>query len=70
VLAVSTRYSGSNETQPLDPYVRVDLYTEYKIDQTWKVYLRGENLFNEHYQEVFNYGTTGPAAYVGFNAHW
>nr|WP_249792586.1 TonB-dependent receptor [Bradyrhizobium sp. BRP22] len=70
VLAVSKRYSGSNETLPLNPYVRVDLYTEYKIDETWKVYLRGENIFNEHYQEVFNYGTTGPAAYVGFNAHW
>ncbi|WP_256378825.1 TonB-dependent receptor [Bradyrhizobium sp. Ai1a-2] len=70
VLAVSTRYSGSNETLPLDPYVRVDLYTEYRIDQTWKVYLRGENIFNEYYQEVFNYGTTGPAAYAGFNAHW
>ena len=70
VLAVSTRYSGSNETLPLDPYIRVDLYTEYRIDQTWKMYLRGENIFNEHYQEVFNYGTTSPAAYAGFNAHW
>jgi vitamin B12 transporter len=25
---------------------------------------------NEHYQEVFNFGTTGPAAYAGFNATW
>jgi vitamin B12 transporter len=70
LLAVSKRFSGANETQPLDPYVRVDLYTEYKIDKTWKVFARGENIFNEHYQEVFNYGTTGPAGYAGFNATW
>ncbi len=70
LLAVSRRFSGSGETLPLDPYVRVDLYTQYKIDKTWKVFARGENIFNAHYQEVFNYGTTGPAAYAGFNATW
>ena len=70
VLAVSKRFSGANETSPLDPYVRVDLYTEYRIDKTWKVFARGENILNEHYQEVLNYGTTGPAAYAGFNATW
>lgn len=70
VTAVSKRYSGNNETSPLDPYVRVDLYSEYKIDKVWKVFARGENILNEHYQEVLNYGTTGPAAYAGFNATW
>jgi vitamin B12 transporter len=34
------------------------------------VFARGENILNEHYQEVFNFGTTGPAAYAGFNATW
>ena len=70
VVAVSKRYSGANETNPLDPYVRVDLYTEYKIDKVWKVFARGENILNEHYQEVFNFGTTGPAVYAGMNATW
>lgn len=70
VLAVSKRFSGSNENSPLDPYLRVDLYTEYKIDATWKVFARGENLLNERYQEIVNYGTTGPAGYAGVNATW
>ena len=70
VLTVSKRYSGANETNLLNPYTRVDLYTEYKIDSVWKVFARGENILNEHYQEVFNFGTTGPAVYAGVNATW
>ena len=70
VLTVSKRFSGAGQTSEVDAYTRVDLYTEYKIDKTWKVFARGENILNEHYQEVFNFGTTGPAAYAGFNATW
>jgi len=67
---VSKRYSAANELSPLDPYTRVDIYSEYKIDPTWKVFARGENVFNARYQEVLNYGTTGPAAYAGLSATW
>jgi vitamin B12 transporter len=70
VLTVSKRFSSAGQTNRVDAYTRVDLYTEYKIDKNWKVFARGENIFNEHYQEVFNFGTTGPAAYAGFNATW
>jgi vitamin B12 transporter len=70
VLTVSKRFSSAGQTSEVDAYTRVDLYTEYKIDKNWKVFARGENILNEHYQEVFNFGTTGPAAYVGFNATW
>ena len=70
VLTVSKRFSGSGQTSQVDAYTRVDLYTEYKLNKTWKVFARGENILNEHYQEVFNFGTTGPAAYAGFNATW
>jgi vitamin B12 transporter len=70
ILTVSKRYSGSGQTSQVDAYTRVDLYTEYKIDRNWKVFARGENILNEHYQEVFNFGTTGPAAYAGVMATW
>jgi vitamin B12 transporter len=70
VVTVSKRFSGAGQTNQVDAYTRVDLYTEYKIDKNWKVFARGENILNEHYQEVFNFGTTGPAAYAGFNATW
>jgi vitamin B12 transporter len=67
---VSQRYSAANERSSLDPYTRVDIYTEYKIDSTWTAFARGENVFNARYQEVLNYGTTGPAAYAGMSATW
>ena len=70
VTAVSRRFSSSNETNPLNSYVRFDVYTDYKIDPTWKVFARGENIFDTRYQEVLNFGTTGAAAYAGFNATW
>jgi len=70
VLTVSKRFSSAGQTSMVDAYTRVDLYTEYKLDNNWKVFARGENILNEHYQEVFNFGTTGPAVYAGFNATW
>ena len=70
VTAASKRFSGSNETSPLDSYVRFDVFTDYRIDPVWKVFARGENVFNARYQEVLNYGTTGAAVYAGFNAAW
>jgi vitamin B12 transporter len=70
VTTVSKRYSSANQVGQVDAYTRVDLYTDYKIDANWTVFARGENILNEHYQEVLNFGTTGPAAYAGFNATW
>jgi vitamin B12 transporter len=70
VTTVSKRYSSDNQVGQVDAYTRVDLYTDYKIDANWTVFARGENILNAHYQEVLNYGTTGPAAYAGFNATW
>ena len=70
VVTASKRFSSANQAGQVDAYTRVDLYTEYKIDANWKVFARGENILNEHYQEVLNFGTTGPAGYAGFNASW
>ncbi len=70
ITTVSKRYSSANEVGVVDAYTRVDLYSEYRLDANWKVFARGENILNERYQEVLNFGTTGPALYAGFNATW
>lgn len=70
VATVSKRFSSANQIGQVDAYTRVDLYSEYKLDANWKVFARGENFLNAHYQEVLNFGTTGPAAYAGVNATW
>lgn len=70
VVGMSSRFSGANETQRLAPYVRFDVYTEYAINRTFKVYGRIENITDAQYQDVYNYGTTGRAFYAGLTATW
>lgn len=70
VTFVSRRFSGNDETLPIPRYGRLDIYSEYRLDQTWKVFGRIENVTDARYQEVLNYGTTGRAAYAGLSATW
>jgi vitamin B12 transporter len=70
VTLVSKRFSGNNETQRLAPYARFDMLVNYRVSDNLDLYLRGENLTNARYSEVFNYGTTGRAVYAGMKATW
>jgi vitamin B12 transporter len=70
VVLVSKRFSGTGETLPLAPYARTDLYASYTVDRIWKVFARGENIFDVRYQEVAGFGTTGMAFYGGVDATW
>lgn len=54
----------------LAPYARLDVWARYKFNDYFSAYLRGENLTNAHYQEVYSYGTTGRAVYAGLKATW
>ena len=67
---MSDRFSSANETGLLAAYTRVDLYTDYRFNGAWKVFARGENILNQRYQEVLNFGTTGPAVYGGISGSW
>jgi vitamin B12 transporter len=67
---VSDRFSGPNETGLLEAYTRLDIYTEYRFNPSWKTFVRGENVLNQRYQEVLNFGTTGPAVYAGLSGSW
>lgn len=49
----------------LQEYVLVNLAAEYKLTETIALYGRVENLFDEAYEEVFSYATSGRAAYGG-----
>jgi vitamin B12 transporter len=46
-------------------YVLVDLRASLPITNAVSVYARIENLLNEKYEVIFNYGTPGRAAYAG-----
>ncbi|HEX2724603.1 MAG TPA: TonB-dependent receptor [Beijerinckiaceae bacterium] len=70
VVFVGHRYSSFNETDKLSPYARLDLYMDYKLDDNFTLYVRGENLTDTRYEEVRNFGTAGVSFYGGVRATW
>ena len=70
VTMASTRFSSANERGRLAPYARFDVLAEYRVNATYALHARAENLTNARYQEVQNYGTTGRAFYGGLTANW
>ncbi len=70
VIMVSERFSAAGEGQRLAPYARLDLYTDYRVNETWKAHARVENITDTRYQEVAGFGTTGRAVYAGLTATW
>lgn len=49
----------------LDDYEVLDLYADWRIVDSFEVYVRGENLLDEQYQEINDFNTPGRAAYMG-----
>lgn len=58
------------ERSKLQPYGRLDIYAEYRVNETFSVFARAENLTNARYEEVQNFGTAGRSAYGGVRATW
>ena len=70
IVFVGDRFDFPNEQGRLPSYARLDAYAEYRIDETFSVYARGENLTNARYEEVRNFGTPGRSLYAGLRATW
>jgi len=70
IVLVGSRFSSPNEVYELAPYARFDLYADYRINDTFSIYARAENLTDAHYQEVYDYGTAGRSFYAGLRATW
>lgn len=49
----------------LDPYTLVNARVAYRINENAEVYLRGENLLNQRYEDVFSYVAAGAAVFAG-----
>ncbi|WP_198411852.1 TonB-dependent receptor plug domain-containing protein [Microvirga flavescens] len=70
IIFVGTRYSTTGQQDKLQAYARFDVYADYKINETFSLYARAENLTDTRYQDVYNYGTTGRAFHAGLRATW
>ncbi len=60
--------SGARESFSPDigGFTTVRTALSYKVNKNLKITARGENLFNEDYEEVFGFGTAGISGYGGF----
>jgi len=70
VLYVGKRTDSDFSTFPastvtLGDYILWNLGAAWRISDQIEVFARGENLTDKKYQEVFGFGTTGAAGYVG-----
>ncbi len=63
-------YVSSTEDVRLAPYARLDVFANYRVNDTFSVFARAENLTDAHYETVRNYGTPGRSAYAGIRAKW
>ncbi|WP_243374877.1 TonB-dependent receptor plug domain-containing protein [Microvirga solisilvae] len=70
IVLVGSRFSSPGEVYELAPYARFDVYADYKLNDTFSIYARAENLTDADYQEVYDYGTAGRSFYAGLRATW
>ncbi len=49
----------------LDSYWLLDLTVSFDINRNTRVFLRGNNLLDEDYEQVYGYKTPGRSAYLG-----
>lgn len=54
---VGSRFEDINNQQPLRAFDVWNLITNYDVTKNVQVYVRAENLFNEKYEEILNFGT-------------
>lgn len=59
-----------SETITLDSYLLLDLTLQYQLSKTASVYVRGTNLLDEDYEQVYGYQTPGIAGYFGLRMNF
>jgi len=65
VTMIGDSFDNASNARRLDGYVLTDLRASFPVTERVEIYGRVENLFDERYQTIFQYGTPGRAAYGG-----
>jgi len=63
-------YDNAANTTRLDDYTLVDLRAELPLSPEVRLFARTENLFDEHYQTAYRYGTLGRSIYAGLRGRF
>lgn len=61
-------FYGSAGNVTLAGYARLDCIVNYRINDTFTAFVRGENLTDTKYELVYDYGTPGISVYAGVTA--
>ena len=61
---------GTVSTVELAPYAKLDLFANYKVDDSVTVFGRIENLTDARYEEAYNFGVAGRSFYGGVKVTW
>ncbi len=67
---VGHSFDNASNTRRLKSYVLTDVRIAYPINQTFEVYGRIENLFDQRYETLYRYGTLGRGAFAGVRARF
>ncbi|RII00735.1 TonB-dependent receptor [candidate division NPL-UPA2 bacterium Unc8] len=65
---IGARWDDAANTERLDSYTRVDFAASHDWTEDFQLFLRGENIFNEDYEEARGYGTPGASVFAGVRA--
>ncbi len=68
LLYVGNRLDSNLEV--LSQYFLLNLTGTYTLNDHWALFVRGANLLDDRYEEVYGYGTEGVAAYGGLDFVW
>ncbi|CAN6132337.1 BtuB Outer membrane cobalamin receptor protein [Methylophilaceae bacterium] len=68
VIASSARYNDANNTTRISPYAIVNLTADYKVDDSWRLQTRVNNLLDKNYALAYSgstpYNTPGANVFV------
>ncbi|MDR7115883.1 TonB-dependent receptor domain-containing protein [Caulobacter sp. BE254] len=67
---VGHSFDNASNTRRLKSYVLTDVRIAYPINDTFELYGRVENLFDQHYETLYRYGTLGRGAFAGVRARF
>ncbi len=65
---VGHSFDNASNTRRLKSYVLTDVRVAYPINDTFELYGRIENLFDQQYETLYRYGTLGRGAFAGVRA--
>ncbi len=67
---VGEQYNRAGNAQPVGSFEVVNLAVNYDFFDQFQAYVRVDNLFDEHYEEILYYGTPGRSVFGGIRANF